>query len=446
MTNVRCKKGADISQKILIVADDLTGANDTGVQFVKAGLSAAVLFDQSGANPADVKEDVMILDTDTRGASPSEAYKEVSSASHPFAHLESHLFFKKIDSTLRGNIGVEIKALMDLGRFDAAVIAPAFPDARRITVDGVHYVNGLPVHETEAAIDPKTPVAESRIAELLFRQTQILPKAVGIETFRKPDEQVQKDLNSWIDQGHEWFVCDAETNEDLRRIVQVFMNSGQSILWVGAAGLAGALARHVRKRPLQTDRRNEPVMIVSGSASNITNGQLAYLRGQQDPLDVCINPLNVLNGCETREQKRALDQVLAHQGKDVLLYTDAKPETVQRIIAFGRTQGLDRQTVGERLSRFLGAVTTEIVKMTGLKRLVLTGGDTARAICNELGADGIQLLGEIETGIPLGKLLNTDIYAVTKAGAYGQNDSVLSAVEVLRNLEEEDRWQNQSLL
>lgn len=445
MTNIRCKKGANISQKILIVADDLTGANDTGVQFVKAGMSAAVLFDRSGANPGDIKEDVMILDTDTRGVSPSEAYKEVSSASHPFARLESHLFLKKIDSTLRGNIGIEIKALMDLGRFDVAVIAPAFPDARRITVDGMHYVNGLPVHETEAAVDPKTPVAESRIADLLFGQTNIQPKTIGTKQLHKSDEQIQQDLRAWKTQGHEWFVCDAETNEDLRRIVQVFMNSGQSVLWVGAAGLAGALAQHVRKRALQTGKRNEPVMIVSGSASNTTNRQLAYVREQRDLLDVRINPLNVLNGCEAWEHKRAIDQVVVHQGKDVLLYTDAKPETVQRIIAFGRKQGLDRQAVGEKLSLFLGAVTSEIVKLTGLKRLVLTGGDTARAICNELGADGIQLLGEIEAGIPLGKLLNADIYAVTKAGAYGQTDSVLRAVEVLRNVEEEDRWQNQSL-
>nr|WP_277722818.1 nucleotide-binding domain containing protein [Bacillus safensis]WEZ17364.1 nucleotide-binding domain containing protein [Bacillus safensis] len=98
------------------------------------------------------------------------------------------------------------------------------------------------------------------------------------------------------------------------------------------------------------------------------------------------------------------------------------------------------------MSVFLGMITKDIVTLSGMRRLFLTGGDTARAICQELGAGGIRLLKEIEPGIPLGQLVDTNLYAVTKAGAYGQKNSVLHAVEVLKKIEGEVECQNQSLL
>lgn len=150
------KKGANLEQKVIIVADDLTGASDTGVQFVKAGLKASVLFQPTFEDMSRYKEeDVLIVDTDSRSMSSERAYNEVSQVVQPFLQGDSHLFFKKIDSTLRGNIGVELQALMDLGRFDAAVIAPAYPDANRSTAYGIHYVEGVPVHLSEANEGPK---------------------------------------------------------------------------------------------------------------------------------------------------------------------------------------------------------------------------------------------------------------------------------------------------
>ncbi|WEZ17364.2 nucleotide-binding domain containing protein [Bacillus safensis] len=116
------------------------------------------------------------------------------------------------------------------------------------------------------------------------------------------------------------------------------------------------------------------------------------------------------------------------------------------MLVYGEKKGLSRQEVGSALSVFLGMITKDIVTLSGMRRLFLTGGDTARAICQELGAGGIRLLKEIEPGIPLGQLVDTNLYAVTKAGAYGQKNSVLHAVEVLKKIEGEVECQNQSLL
>ncbi|MFE5470956.1 four-carbon acid sugar kinase family protein [Bacillus safensis] len=442
MTNDLLKKGADLEQKVIIVADDLTGANDTGVQFVKAGLTASVLFQPSFEDLERYKEDVLIVDTDSRSMSSENAYHEVSQMVQPFLQDESHLFFKKIDSTLRGNIGIELQALMDLSRFDAAVIAPAYPDAQRATNDGIHYVEGVPVHLSEAAKDPKTPVLTSSISDLIEEQTNVKPKNLSQQTI---GEELK--VSSLLKHGHQWFVCDAETSDDLGRIVEVFMKMDKRILWVGSAGLAGALSAYVAKnRNTSRPKKQRPVLIVSGSASQKTNEQFAYLRETHDCFEIKVNPLNVLNGCEAWERKSVLDQLGKRQNEDILLYTDARPEMVEKMLVYGETKGLSRQEVGSALSVFLGMITKDIVTLSGITRLFLTGGDTARAICKELGAGGIRLLKEIEPGIPLGQLVDTNLYVVTKAGAYGQKNSVLHAVEVLKKIEGEVECQNQSLL
>lgn len=447
MTNDLLKKGANLEQKVIIVADDLTGASDTGVQFVKAGLKASVLFKPSFDDISRYKEeDVLIVDTDSRSMPSEKAYNEVSQVVQPFLQEHSHLFFKKVDSTLRGNIGIELQALMDLGRFDAAVIAPAYPDAKRSTAYGIHYVEGVPVHLSEAAKDPKTPVLTSSISDLIAEQTNVRPKNLTQQAVHSALTDTSHEVASLLKHGHQWFVCDAETNNDLTQIVELFMKMDQRVLWVGSAGLASALSAYVAKQRSSIRPKKEPVLIVSGSASQKTNEQFAYLRDQHDCLEVKVNPLNVLNGCEAWERKSVMDQLLMRQDEDILLYTDARPEIVEQMLAYGKAKGMTRQEVGSTLSVCLGMITKDIVELTGVKRLFLTGGDTARAICHKLGAGGIQLLKEIEPGIPLGRLVDTHLYAVTKAGAYGQKDSVLHAVEVLKNIEGEDECQNQSLL
>ncbi|WP_144522010.1 four-carbon acid sugar kinase family protein [Bacillus pumilus] len=447
MTNDLLKKGANLEQKVIIVADDLTGANDTGVQFVKAGLTASVLFQSSFGDIDQYKEDVLIVDTDSRSMSSENAYNEVSQMVQPFLQDESHLFFKKIDSTLRGNIGIELQALMDIGQFDAAVIAPAYPDAKRTTAYGIHYVDGVPVHLSEAANDPKTPVLTSSISGLIAEQTNVTPKNLTQQTISAELKETSDEVSSLLKHGHQWFVCDAETNGDLAQIVELFMKMEKRLLWVGSAGLAGALAASVeKKREASQLKKHRPVLIVSGSASQKTNKQFAYVRETHHCLEVKVNPLNILNGREAWERKSVLDQLRTHQNEDILLYTDARPEMVEKMLAYGETKGLSRQEVGSALSVCLGRITKDIVQLSGITRLFLTGGDTARAICQELGAGGIRLLKEIEPGIPLGQLVDTNLYAVTKAGAYGQKDSVLHAIEVLKNIEGEVECQNQSLL
>src|ERR687895_1557294 len=148
---------------IAIIADDLTGAADTGVQFVHAGYRTAVFF-----RATEVLEDgldAVVFDTDSRAMPAGFAAKRVVDAAH--AAGEARIVYKKLDSTLRGNVAAELAAALGGARRDRAVVALAFPAAGRTTVGGSQRVHGVPVDETEMANDPHTPVREAHVPSLL---------------------------------------------------------------------------------------------------------------------------------------------------------------------------------------------------------------------------------------------------------------------------------------
>src|SRR5918998_1843855 len=150
--------------RVAIIADDLTGAADTGVQLARAGYRTAVAFRDAPIPPAE-DLDAVALDTDSRAMPAGFAAKRVLEAAR--AVREARIVYKKLDSTLRGPVAAELAAALEATGRARAVVAPAFPSAGRTTVDGVQLVRGVPVHETEAKNDPRTPVREGHLPTLL---------------------------------------------------------------------------------------------------------------------------------------------------------------------------------------------------------------------------------------------------------------------------------------
>ena len=148
---------------IAVIADDLTGAADTGVQFVHAGYRTAVFF--RATEVIEDNLDAVVFDTDSRAMPAGFAAKRVVDAAH--AAREARIVYKKLDSTLRGNVAAELAAALGGARRERVVVAPAFPAAGRTTVGGIQRVHGVPVDETEMANDPHTPVREAHVPSLL---------------------------------------------------------------------------------------------------------------------------------------------------------------------------------------------------------------------------------------------------------------------------------------
>src|SRR5919112_4725208 len=214
---------------IAVIADDLTGAADSGVQFVHAGYRAAVFFRATEMVADDL--DAVAFDTDSRAMPAGFAAKRVLEATR--AAREARIVYKKLDSTLRGNVAAELAAALGGARRERVVVAPAFPAAGRTTVGGTQRVHGVPVDETEMVNDPHTPVSEAHVPSLLTDAFSSVG-ALSVEDLGDP-ERVRRALEE-----NECVVADADRDDDLEALVQAVPDPAR-VLWAGSAGLALAL-------------------------------------------------------------------------------------------------------------------------------------------------------------------------------------------------------------
>ena len=275
---------------IAVIADDLTGAADTGVQFVHAGYRTAVFF--RATEVIEDNLDAVVFDTDSRAMPAGFAAKRVVDAAH--AAREARTVYKKLDSTLRGNVAAELAAALGGARRERVVVAPAFPAAGRTTVGGIQRVHGVPVDETEIANDPNTPVREAHIPSLLadaFSSVGLL----SVEDLADPD-LIRRAL-----EDYECVIADAERDADLESIVRAVPDPA-SVLWAGSAGLALALGS-VYPGPCagtagvqRTQVR--PVLVVVGSLSGVAREQVRRLVEAYGEVDVPVDGVKCPTLCE----------------------------------------------------------------------------------------------------------------------------------------------------
>ena len=193
-----------------VIADDFTGACDVAVQFKKQGLETVVLTDVDLLGSFKGVFDVVVVDTETRNFSSEDAYRKVRRAVKILRRNNVKLVYKKIDSTLRGNIGAEINAVMDELKDKAVIVTPAFPDQKRTVINGQLLVNGIPLEKTEYARDPLSPVSDSRISMLVERQAKKKVGEIPLSRIRKDADFVVEEIQSLIEAGKRIIVADAE--------------------------------------------------------------------------------------------------------------------------------------------------------------------------------------------------------------------------------------------
>src|SRR5215207_10006391 len=343
------------SMRVAIIADDLTGAADTGVQLARAGYRTAVAFRDAPIPPAE-DLDAVALDTDSRAMPAGFAAKRVMEAGHTVRH--AGIVYKKLDSTLRGPIAAELAAALGASGRDRAVVAQAFPAAGRTTADGVQLVRGVPVHETEAKNDPRTPVREGHVPTLL---AAAFPSVVSLN-----DEDLANPA-----------AVRRARDEDLETLVRAVPDPSE-VLWAGSAGLAVALGRVYpgpragKTLPQPTPARK--VLVVVGSLSGVARQQLRSLEEQ----GCAAVPVSDRSGA----------------GREAL-------GKVREALSGGACAAL--HSAEDRISSDAGDVVGVLAEVVGalsgeglFDALVLTGGDTAVGVARRLGAVGVRLEGEVE--------------------------------------------------
>ena len=435
----------DTHKQIAVIADDLTGANDTGVQFAKQGLKTIVLM---GTHfPGGVmEEDVVVTDSQSRSLPPDEAYRRVAGMAEQVRDGRFHTVFKKIDSTLRGNIGPEIDAIMETCGQDLAVVAPAFPKNGRITVGGYLLLRGAPVEATELARDPLCPVTESHIPTLLSRQTVRKVGHVGIKNIVAGPEGILAAMERMFAAGERVIVCDVWQDDHLRMAAAAAARLDRSVLWVGSAGLAEYLpsvlgltaAPPVRYAMERNPAAGKPSVVMAGSVSDVTRNQVRMLKQRADLVCVEADPCELLQPeMAAQEISRCLAVALdaVKSGKNVAITTGRSRDAVAKVRKKVLSLNFSIQRVSEKIATGLGELCRRIATGATLSGLVLTGGDIARSCCSHLSATGVRLVEEVAPGIPLGVLKGgpfDGLRVITKAGAFGTEDALCKAVDFLK--------------
>jgi uncharacterized protein YgbK (DUF1537 family) len=352
-----------------IVADDLTGACDTGTLFAGGGPVPVALWPGTPGPGA-----VQVLDTESRGLPAAEAARRVAAAA---GAIPARRWFKKIDSTLRGRIAAEVDALMQALGAPAALMTPAFPAQGRTVVDRVLLVDGVPVARTALGQDPEFPRPGAATIVDLLRPDLDRPLAwLPLDTVRAGTDALAARLDRLKGTVA---IADARTDEDLLRLVDAALALPAPPLLVGAAGLARALAIRLG---LLAERVPVPAggrwLIVAGSRHPATRRQVAAARAAG-----------------------------------------------MRVLASADGDCGDRDAVAARLA----AEARAILDRERFDVVAVTGGQTAVALWRALEAKRLDLVGAPGPGLAFGYLRaprHPALALLTKAGAFGGADLFVS--------------------
>ncbi|XHA17814.1 D-threonate kinase [Citrobacter farmeri] len=418
--------------KMIVIADDFTGSNDTGVQLAKKGARTEVML--TPAQKPSRRADVLVINTESRAIPAAQAAQAVQQALVPWCEgAATPLVYKKIDSTFRGNVGAEVTAAMRAANQKLAVIAAAIPAAGRTTRDGLCLVNGTPLLETEFASDPKTPIISSRIAELVTLQSDIPVHEVSLDDVRQG--RLSARLVAFAAEGECMVVVDAVDDRDLSLIAHAVCEQEVLPLLVGAAGLANALP----VRMFMQEKQELPVLVVAGSMSEATRRQVDKALCQDRAKVVDIDVSRLASAHFEQEIASVVEQActLLSRQHHTILRTSRCAQDRQMIDTLCASVGMRRQALGERLSQRLGTITLHIIEQARIGGLFLTGGDIATAVASALGAEGYRIQREVAPCIPCGTFVNSeidDLPVITKAGGFGSDSTLCDALYFIEEM------------
>ncbi len=394
--------------EVVILADDLTGACDTAQPFAAVAPTGVLTRDLKGLERAGGWR-VLGINGRTRSLEPQAARAATREILRRLGDLGPAVLYKKIDSTLRGNVTAELQGVAEAFPDRAVLVAPAFPAMGRTTVQGQVLVRGVPADRTEYAADPRHPVRDACLLRLCDGEGRHGANLVPLAQVREGPAALAAALAR--PRGPARFLCvDAETDADLETIARAIEAGGARYILVGSAGLAGALARVGRGKATADAAPAWPVqgrrLAVIGTRNPAAVGQVEWVRRHGLAALIAVHPERCQGDRWDAEAGalRGHARAALEAGRDVVVH-----------VAGGYAPEVSA-------SRLLAALVDEIPP-DAVRGLILSGGGTAQAVLGCLGAWGIQALAAaIPPGCSLGLLRGgryEGIRVLLKAGGFG---------------------------
>ena len=435
------------------VADDLTGATTTGVLLARSKARTAVFFNEEAAEKTEgIDElDAILISSNSRPLPANEAYDKVKSATIALKKMGVEYFSKRIDTTLRGGVGVEIDAMLDqMKEGTVAVVVPAMPQSRRILVGGYSVIDGVALINTPVAQDVRTPVKENYIPRLLEGQTR---RKVGLVTLDKVlagEEVIEEALAEQKKAGCEVIVVDGITLEDVENIAKACISLRWDVVAVDPGPFTSKLAFYRElisaeepNIPPQADEAGKTVLIAAGSATPVTKKQMEILCQDPRHVRVSVEPLPLIEGGDV-----ALDEVFKAVNKAAeLLESDNQPRAILFETALhGELLNLDEEDnkrhyaggmSANRINAGLGMIISQLLEKVGKEKvagLYTTGGDTMVNVCYQLGVEGIEVMDYVIPQTDVGRLVGSKYSGLPVVGKGGLTGNDNTACDIVSRL------------
>jgi uncharacterized protein YgbK (DUF1537 family) len=407
---------------LLILADDLTGALDSGVQFAKNGIVAGVFLRAPDQDLLPEDTEVLVINTNTRHSKPKEARLVIKNCMERYGTVPYK--YKKTDSTLRGNIGAELEVFMEGAGLERLPFVPAYPDLGRTTRGGIQFLRGKPIHETEMAADTLNPVQESFIPGIIARQSRIPVQCFSVGASPAGGEGGL-------------MVFDCESNREMAAIAAALHERNLLHASAGCAGFAEALMKFIPFRrvasplPLTPPPEPRPLLVISGSVNPVSIGQVrAALQGGRGI------PLSAEKLCDDAWLASAEEGNMVKQCADALradgicLIGTNRALGIEAPAEQNAPAGVREENISGRLGKLVPGIMGEAPLY-----LAVFGGDTLLGIMDALDFNYIVPIREIRPGIVLALARGGrgEMFIVTKAGSFGREGLIAEIRDFFKN-------------
>ncbi len=411
--------------KLLIIADDFTGALDTGIQFKKRGISTQI-FTKTRIEDNEIETDteVLVIDSESRPLSKEEAYLEVQSIARWAISKGIGIIFKKTDSALRGNIGAELKAVADVAEEGNVFFIPGYPEIHRITKNGMHYIDGELLENSVFGNDPFEPVKKSYIPDIINEQSTI--DVVSIQSNESVPELKEKESRI--------IVCDTVTTEDIDRRLDELLEKKYLKLVAGCAGLADRLVEKIKlkRNKEQKFKQTQGMYVACGSLNKITEKQVEYAQknGGFERIHLTMEQKLIPEYYKTAAGKHFMESVVAlcREKKKVIVDTFDQDDTKEEFL---KLHQIPKESVRFRISDSHGCIVDEIVSQKTDVTILMTGGDTLMGYMKKIGCTQIEPLCEIEQGVVVSSIVSggRSVQVISKSGGFGTEDILCRIAE-----------------
>jgi uncharacterized protein YgbK (DUF1537 family) len=405
--------------ELLVLADDFTGAIDTGVQFAQQSIPTLVSNRFQQLDQVAMQDfSVFVLDIESRHMMPKEAESRVRETVELALQNGIRSFYKKTDSTLRGNIGSELSALLEASGESVLAFVPAYPKNDRTTIAGMQFVNGVLLHRSIYSKDLQNPVRTSYIPDIIAAQTSIPVRVV------EHTESIQFNCNSAA--GKRIIVFDARTDKDLRSIANHLKRLGFLRVSAGCAGFAEYLPEmlFLKRGVVRAIDCPTQLLVVCGSLNPVSLEQIEMaVQGGFERIVFQPEQLLGTSGLLGRSGELLIERVqqTLFAGSDIILQTAQGVEDIHRFHAYCHEQAVESKEIPQSIARAVGELVVSILRFHSRLTPVVFGGDTAAGIMEALRLPKVLPIAQVAKGVVLSRLIDDslDIPLITKAGGFG---------------------------